>query len=82
MKNAIRKSGEVHSIEFKPAKGGLISSTHLRFKRGGQGSGPDYDNETEMAVHPTIEHAAAHLKTRFGRTFKSEPAAEEQSSEE
>lgn len=60
---------EVMEVSFRPAKGGVISETRSRTKRGGQGGGPDYDYETENGVHPTVKHAAAHLEKTLGHAF-------------
>lgn len=84
------RKGETVGVEFKPATGGIISTTHMRFKRGGQGGGPDFDHEHEEAVHPTMEHAVGHLRTTLGGVFgksetepvKGESAKEEPSGEE
>jgi hypothetical protein len=72
------KKAELLEVSYKPAQGGVISETRTRMKRGGQGGGPDYDHETEQAVHPTLEHAQKHLSKVFGKTFggHEEPAAE------
>ena len=51
----------VHRISFERAKGGLVSSAEHRTYRGGQGGGPEYDYDEEKTVHPTMEHAKAHL---------------------
>lgn len=60
---------EVCEVSFKPAKGGLVSETRTKSKRGGQGGGPDYDYETENGVHSTLEHASKHLKSTLGHHF-------------
>lgn len=46
-------------ITFKKADNGLISETH---KDGGDGP---YQEPT-TTIHPSISHAAAHLKSQFG----------------
>ena len=50
---SVRK-GEIHSVEFRPAKGGAISTTRTKFKRGGTGGGGDYDFEEQNEVHPNL----------------------------
>ena len=70
------RKGEVLGIEFKPAKGGLVSETHMRYKRGGQGGGPDWDHESETGVHPNMEHAHAHLEAMMGHCFGAGEAKE------
>lgn len=55
------KGGELVSVTFEPAKGGLISRT--RRKRGGKSD--SWDTEEEMAVHPSLSHAKTHLQTSF-----------------
>lgn len=74
-----RGKGEVESVQFKPAKGGVISETRHKIKRGGQGGGPLHDYEHETAVHPTIESAHAHLTAMMGHSFagKAEEKEEE-----
>ena len=54
------------AVEFRPAKNGIISETRTRTPRGGQGGGPDFDHETEQAVHPNVKHAQAHLAKCMG----------------
>lgn len=66
------RKGEVRSVSFEPAKGGLISRTAMRYHRGGQGGGPEYDHEEETAVHSTMKHAAAHLHKVLGHHFGDE----------
>ena len=66
MAKKVERKAEVRSMTFEHAKNGLVSRTHLRSKRSGQGGGPDYDYEEETNVHPTAEHAAAHLKKYMG----------------
>lgn len=46
-------------ITFKKANGGFISETHKE-----QSDSPWQDPET--TVHPSISHAAQHLKSQFG----------------
>jgi hypothetical protein len=70
------KNGEVCEVSFKPAKGGVISETRTKMKRGGQGGGPDYDYKTENGVHPSMEHASAHLKSTLGHSFTDTEAEE------
>jgi hypothetical protein len=67
--------GEVQEVSFRPAEGGLVSETHTKFKRSGQGGGPDFDHERETAIHPTIEHAHDHLSAMLGHHFGTEKKA-------
>lgn len=77
--DAKRGKGEVESVSFKPLKkGGVLSSTHRVFKRGGQGGGPVHDYESEDAAHPTLESAHAHLKAMMGHAFKGEAKGDEE----
>jgi hypothetical protein len=76
-----RKS-ELIEVSFKPAKGGIISETRTKVKRGGQGGGPDYDYETENGAHPDLAHAAAHLKSTMGHCFSGSAKTEEPADEE
>jgi len=69
--NSRDRKGEVMGLEFKPAKGGLISETTTKYKRGGQGGGPMEDHERESAVHPTIKHAQEHLAAVMGHCCPS-----------
>lgn len=59
----------VTSVEFRPAKGGVVSETRTETKRGGQGGGPMCDYDSATAVHPTLESAADHLKKHMGNAF-------------
>lgn len=71
---------EVVGIEFKPAKGGMMSETRTRQQRSGQGGGPLMEHDSEMAIHPTMDHAKAHLEKCMGHCFgssDSEKTAEE-----
>lgn len=68
--------GEIEHIMLRPAKGGVVSSTSMKYKRGGQGGGPSHDYEEETRVHPTHEHLASHLKDVLGHVY--EHAAEEE----
>ena len=52
-------------VEYRPAKGGIVSKTTHKIARGGQGGGPAFDFESEDAVHPTAKHAAGHLQAMF-----------------
>jgi hypothetical protein len=61
-------------VEFRPAKGGITSETHMKFKRGGQGGGPSEDHETETAIHPTMDHAHAHLTAMLGHCMANQKA--------
>lgn len=63
---------ELVSVEFRPAKGGMISRTNMKSPRGGQGGGPSYDHESEETVHPTMEHATAHMGKMMAGCFKGE----------
>jgi hypothetical protein len=49
--NSRDRKGEVMGLEFKPAKGGLISETHMKYKRGGQGGGPMEDHLAAVMGH-------------------------------
>lgn len=69
---------EIQSVNFEPAEGGLVSETRMKYKRGGQGGGPDYDYETERAIHPSIEHAAEHLREKLGHHFGAKKATKEE----
>lgn len=66
MKNEKADKGKVHSLEFRPAKGGIISRTVMAHKRGGHGGGPDYDHSSEERVHPDMDSAKAHLESTMG----------------
>ena len=57
---------ELIAVELRPAKNGFISEARTRTKRSGQGGGPEYDHETDIAVHPSIKHAQAHLAKLMG----------------
>lgn len=50
-----KRMGEIHSLEFRPAKGGAVSVTRTRHRRGGQGGGPDFDYEEEQEVHQNLD---------------------------
>jgi hypothetical protein len=54
------------SVEFRPAKGGVVSETRYKVARGGQGGGPTHDYEHESGVHATKEDAHAHLDKMMG----------------
>jgi hypothetical protein len=56
----------VESVEFRKAKGGMVSETRYKSKRSGQGGGGDYDYRHETAIHPNAEHAGKHLAKMFG----------------
>jgi hypothetical protein len=73
------KKPEMMGVRFEPAKGGAISHTETRTRRGGQGGGPDYDHEDDKMVHPTIEHAQAHLADCLGGCFTGGKAEEPES---
>ena len=70
-----RKS-ELVEVSYRPAKGGIVSETRTRTRRSGQGGGPDYDHETEQGVHPTTQHAQAHLKELFAHIVDHLPEEE------
>lgn len=74
---------EIESVEFRGAKGGIVSETRMRHKRPGQGGGPDYDYKHETGVHPTLEHAKEHLETALGHLFTgaSKEGAKEEKAE-
>ena len=60
------KAGKKKLIEvsFEPAEGGVISKTRHRVE------GDDYGpSETKTGIHPTAEHAAAHLMTTMEGCF-------------
>lgn len=61
---------ECVSVEFKPAKGGVVSESRFETKRGGQGGGPMMDYDHETAVHPTEESAHEHLGKMLGQHFE------------
>lgn len=61
----------IESVSFRPAKGGVISETSHRTKRSGQGGGPMHDYDHETAVHPSMEHAQAHLGKMLGDCYGS-----------
>jgi hypothetical protein len=75
----------VEHLSFRPAKGGVISELSMRTKRSGQGGGGMHDYESETTVHPTMEHAKAHLEKHMGDCFggseKSEASEGKNSSE-
>lgn len=73
---------EVVRISFEPAEGGLVSETNMKYKRGGQGGGPDWDHETERAIHPTMEHAQEHLAEHMGQHFGAKKAVKEEPAKE
>lgn len=75
--NTKRGKPEVESVTFRPAKGGVISETARKIKRGGQGGGPMHDYEHETTVHPTIESAHEHLTAMMGHAFAGEKAEED-----
>jgi hypothetical protein len=60
------RKGEFHSLEFRPAKGGAVSTTRMKYKRGGQGGGPDYDYESQEEVHPNMQSAHDKIKAVMG----------------
>lgn len=51
------------SVEFRPAKGGLVSETRMAEK--GDKFGPSFKRET--GIHPSIGHAKRHLDMLFGK---------------
>lgn len=72
-----RGKGEVIAVEFRPAKGGATSETHMKYKRGGQGGGPMEDHEREMAVHATKEDAHKHLDKMMGDCWSKQDGDKE-----
>lgn len=64
---------DIDSIDFKPATGGLISTTR-RMSKGGK-FGPDYKSET--AVHPSLDHAVRHMKKTFGESLSKKKKEKE-----
>ena len=60
------KKRELVTVEYRPAKNGIISETRTRTARGGQGGGPDYDLDHETAVHRNAGEAQAHLGRVMG----------------
>lgn len=62
----------ITGVDFTPAKGGVISTTSMKTKRGGTGGGPDYEHKSEQTIHPTLEHAQAHLKAKMGGFFSKQ----------
>lgn len=75
------KKPEVTGIEFRPAQGGMMSETHTRTQRSGQGGGPLMEHESEMAIHPSMEHAKAHLEKCMGHCFGGESKGSDKSEE-
>jgi hypothetical protein len=70
---------EIEEVAFRPAKGGIISETRTKTKRPGQGGGPSYDYDHDTEVHPSMEHAQAHLEAKLGDCFggkREEPTGE------
>lgn len=65
-----RGKAKIESLEFRPAEGGLISEMRKRVSRGGSGGGPAYEMDHETTVHPTMEHAEAHLRESLGHVFE------------
>lgn len=56
----------VISVEFEPAEGGMISRTRTRGD-----DDEDYGpTESKTAIHPTADHAAAHLVTTMASCFE------------
>lgn len=60
---------ELVSVEYRPAKGGMISTTNMRTKRPGVGGGPDFNHEREEMVHPSMEQAQAHMGKMMAGCF-------------
>jgi hypothetical protein len=85
MKKPTIRKGEIHSVEFRPAKGGAVSTTRTKYKRGGTGGGGDYDFEEENEVHSNldvgkikaiIQHALANADEELAEIAgKKEPKA-------
>lgn len=63
------KKPELLEVSYRPAKGGVVSETRTRTKRSGQGGGPDFDHESETGVHPSLEHAQAHMASVLSDCF-------------
>ncbi len=60
------KKKKVMSIEFEPAEGGVISRTRQK-----DDDDEDYGpSETKVAIHPTADHAAAHLMVTMAQCFE------------
>lgn len=72
-----RGKPEVQEVTFRPAKGGVVSETRMKYKRGGQGGGPMNDYESQTAVHSSHEEPSKHLKAMLGRCFGNEEKGEE-----
>ena len=68
---------ELMGVDFTPAKGGVISETRTRIKRGGMGGGPDFDHNSVKAVHPTLKHAQDHMASVMGKYFAAKDAKPE-----
>jgi len=68
---------ELMGVEYTPAKGGVISDTRTRIKRGGMGGGGDFDHKSEKAVHPTLKHAQDHMANVMGKYFAAKDAKPE-----
>lgn len=63
------RKAKVVGIEFRPATGGMMSEMHKETPRSGQGGGPLTEHESEMTIHPSMEHAKAHLEKCMGHCF-------------
>ena len=61
-----RPGGQARSVEFTPAKGGMISRT----SQSSTEDGPY--QEPEQTIHPSMSHAIAHLKRTFGHLYGEE----------
>ena len=79
---AASREGSVRSVRFEAAKGGIISHTEKAYARGGQGGGPLEDIEHKPEVHPTMEHAKAHLEATMGHCFGEGSKEKEEKPEE
>lgn len=66
---ANRKVGKhlpgARSVEFTPAKGGLVSKTR------GENADGSYA-EPIQGIHPSLSHAVQHLKTTLGHVYDQE----------
>jgi hypothetical protein len=56
---------ELMSVEFTPAKGGVVSETRMKVK--GKGDYPDH--RTSRAIHASMADATRHLKSAMGDCF-------------
>ena len=79
---AASREGKIHAVRFEAAKGGVVSETQRVYKRSGQGGGPMEDHEYDKEVHPTMEHAKAHLEATMGHCFAEGSKEKEEKPEE